>query len=465
MKKIIIILFLVFTNNTIYSQKSKKIDTLLLTYEKANQFSGSVLVAEKGNIIFEKSYGYRNTKTKEKNTNSSIYRIYSTTKIFTATVILKLEEQGRLSLNDKLSKYYPDYPKGDSITIANMLSHTSGIPDGDLAEITINEEALLKDISEKPLNFSPGKSWGYSNVNYYLLGYIIKKITGIEYDKVIEDIVLNPLQMNNSGFHFNDLKNENKALGYEFMSGKNSNEALQFKTDHPFAAGAMYSTVEDLYKFSAAIKKGEILNKKTVDKAQTPFLNDHYGFGYDIQKILNKNTIGHSGVGPGYRCQFFKILEDDITIIILVNSEMVPMNIAEKITGIMTDNAYEINKIPKISKNHLQKIEGVYSSKDGNFYLKNINGMLVFSGGNMPRIPLTPTSKNTFNFGEQFKVYFKTTPTEEIESVSIDDTYQGIKNANKVSDTFPWGIIGTATSSGCMGKILHYKKIRLIYII
>ena len=118
MKKYILIIFTsVFVSTAIYAQKDKQIGELLTTYEKANQFSGSVLVAEKGKIIFEKSYGYRNAPKREKNTNNSRYKIFSTTKVFTATVILKLEEQGKLSLDDKLSKYFPTFPKGDSITI------------------------------------------------------------------------------------------------------------------------------------------------------------------------------------------------------------------------------------------------------------------------------------------------------------------------------------------------------------
>ena len=243
MKYILVITLLMFGVSSIYSQSSKEIDNLLSTYESRNQFSGSVLVAEKGKIIFEKSYGYRNAEKGEKNTNDSQYKIFSTTKMFTATVILKLVEQGKISLDDRLSKYYSSFPNGDSITLKNMLSHTSGIPEAEDSENTKNEETFLKYITSKKLDFSPGKNWGYSNSNYYLLGYIIKKVTGLEYDKAIEEFILKPLRMTASGFHFNELKSENKTVGYEFIDGKNSNRALLFKTDHPFAAGAIYSTV------------------------------------------------------------------------------------------------------------------------------------------------------------------------------------------------------------------------------
>lgn len=254
MKSILTCIALMFAMHPLLSQKSQKLEQLFSTYEKAGLFSGSVLIAEKGKIIFENSYGYRNAPKKEKNTNNSLYRVFSTTKMFTATVIFQLEEQGKLSLNDKLSKYYPDFPKGDSITIAQLLSHTSGIPNDTNSEYTLNEETFLKYIAAKPLNFSPGKDWDYSNSGYYILGYIIKKVTGLNYDQVIENNILKPLKMNHSGFNFNNVTDENKAFGYEFLSAKRSNEALRFKTDHPFAAGAMYSTVEDIFKFNEALK-------------------------------------------------------------------------------------------------------------------------------------------------------------------------------------------------------------------
>jgi len=440
----------------IFAQKSKDLDELLTTYEKANQFSGSVLIAEKGRIIFEKSYGYRNAPKEEKNTNNSRYRIYSTTKIFTATVILKLEEQGKLSLDDKLSKYFPCFLKGDSITIKNMLSHTSGIPsEAEGSEYTVNEETLLKSLAGKPLDFSPNKGWNYSNSNYYLLGYIIQKVTGMEYDKVIEEFILKPLQMSNSGFHFNDLKNANKAFGYEFVSGKNSNEALRFKTDHPFAAGAMYSTVEDMYKFSEAFYKGKILDTNVVRSMYTPYLNDHYGFGQEIYKVPNsgKVLVGHSGGAPGYRCRFIRDLEDDIAIIVLVNSEMIPIDkISKDITSIIYNMPYKKTEIANVNKNDLHNIEGMYSSPEGTFYVNIIDGMVVLKDGMYPRVPLIPVTKTFFKLEENFTFNFHANQSGKIDSLTLSHP-GGVKSAKKISDTFPWGIIiGTATPGGWDGK-------------
>lgn len=459
MKHFFTALLLIFISTKTYCQKNKQIDELLTTYEKENQFSGSVLVAEKGNIIFEKSYGYRNAPQKEKNTNNSLYRIYSTTKIFTAAAILKLQEQGKLSTDDKLSKYFPQFLKGDSITLKNMLSHTSGIPEVDE---TLNEEDLLNHLSEKPLDFSPNKSWSYSNTNYYLLGYIIQKVTGKEYDRYIEELILKPLKMNNSGFHFNALKNKDKAFGYEFISGENSNEALRFKSEHPYAAGAMYSSAEDLYKFSEAFYNGKILDINVIKSMYTPYLNDHYGFGQEIYKIpgSNKSIVGHSGGGPGYRCRFIRDLDNDISIIILVNSEMVPVDkIAEDITSIVHNKSYKETRFVEINKNNLQRIEGIYSSPEATFYVNIIDGAVVFSGDILPRIPLVPVTETFFKLEDNFTFNFNKDQTDKIESITVSNS-RGIKKAKKISDTFPWGIIGTATSSGWDGKdiVLQNEK-------
>ncbi len=447
----------------VHSQSSKEIDYLLSTYEKANQFSGSVLIAKKGKVIFEKSYGYRDAEKGEKNTNESKYKIFSTTKMFTAAVVLMLEEQGKLSLEDKLSKYYPDFPKADSITIKHMLSHTSGIPAvAEGSEYTTDEKTLLNCFVGRSLDFSPGKGWNYCNSNYYLLGYIIQKVTGKEYDKVIEEFILKPLKMANSGFHFNELKDRNKALGYEFISGKNSNEALRFKTDHPFAAGAMYSTVEDLYKFSEAFYKGKILNMNLVKSMYTPYLNDHYGLGQEIYKIpnLDKALVGHNGGAPGYRCRFIRDLEQDIAIIVLVNSEMIPVDkIAEDITSIVYNMPYVKTKIAKVSKNDLINIEGMYSSPEANFYVNIIDGMAVINGDILPRIPLNPVTKTFYKIYENNTFNFSADQAGNIKSLTVSNP-MGVKNAEKISGTFPWGILGTATPSGWDGKdiVLETQK-------
>ncbi|MEO6962245.1 MAG: serine hydrolase domain-containing protein, partial [Puia sp.] len=141
-------------------------------------------ISQDGKIIFEKGYGYKNTESKTLNDTNSIFEIYSTTKTFTSTVIFKLIELNKLSLNDKLSKFYPSFPKGDSITIENLLTHTSGIYDytNESNMTDHSENSLLSLLAKKPLNISPGTNWSYSNSGYCLLGFIISKVTAMPYE-------------------------------------------------------------------------------------------------------------------------------------------------------------------------------------------------------------------------------------------------------------------------------------------
>ncbi|MDI9882491.1 serine hydrolase [Flectobacillus longus] len=460
MKQILVALLFVISQSAVLAQKNAVIDDLLSSYEKINQFSGSVLVAEKGKVIFEKSYGYRNAVKQEKNTNNSKYRIYSTTKVFTTIVILKLQEQGKLSLEDKLSTYFPSYTKGDSITIRNMLSHTSGIPETEEAN---NEEELLKQLLTKPLDFSVDTKWSYCNTNFYLLGYIIQKVTGQPYEEVIAEMILKPFQMTHSGFHFNDLKDENKALGYEFIVGENSNEALRFKSDHPYAAGAMYSTVEDLYKFSEAFYTGKIIDTNLVKYMCNPYLEEHYGLGQEVYSIQNSDKIlvGHGGLGPGYRCRFIRDCEQEVAIILLANSEMVPIDkIAEEITGIIYRKSKKKIEVGKnVTHSDLHQIEGIYSSKEGTFYVRIVDGMVVFNGSILPRVPLIPVTKTLYQLVDSFTFNFKTDQFGKIKAITVTNL-RGVKTAEKISDTFPWGIIGTATTSGWDGKdiVMQTKK-------
>ncbi|NIF03956.1 serine hydrolase [Chryseobacterium sp. Tr-659] len=453
MRTLLTCLLLVLAVHPVFSQKTEQIEKLLKTYESAGQFSGSVLIAEKGKIIFEKSYGYRNGPKKEKNTNKSLYRIFSTTKMFTAIVLLKLEEQGKLSLNDKLSKYYPDFPKGDSITLANILSHTSGIPNETNSEYTVDEKTFIQYISAKPLNFSPGKKWDYSNSGYYILGYIIRKVTGLNYDKAIENYILKPLQMADTGFHFNSVTNKNKAFGYEFLSTHLSNEALRFKTDHPFAAGAMYSTIEDLFTFNEALKNDKILKKETLDKAFTPYLNDHYGLGFDTSDLFGKKRVGHDGGGPGYRSRYYRVLNDDICLIVLSNSNLSHTDfIIPQIESILYDKPYSIPKTGKPDAQNQKKLAGIYSDGNTTFFVDSIDGLLIFREKNYSQYSLLPISDTLYQLDKNFTFTFQPDETGAINSLVIHFRDGTVKTGKRITGNISWGMIGDATPSGWDGK-------------
>ena len=175
MKKALMILLTFGLTQALFCQKTipEKLDELIDAYCKVNKFNSSVLVSQKGKILLAKGYGIKNAQSQTMNDANSIFQIYSITKTFTSTVILELVELKKLSLTDKLSKFYPEFPKGDSITIENLLTHTSGIYDythgNNMPDQT--EKSFITFIETKLLDFSPGTNWSYSNSAYWLLGF------------------------------------------------------------------------------------------------------------------------------------------------------------------------------------------------------------------------------------------------------------------------------------------------------
>jgi CubicO group peptidase (beta-lactamase class C family) len=223
MKKHAILSILLLIHVFIFGQvTTAKLDSFLTLKTKEDAFNGTVLVAEKGKIILEKGYGFSNKKENLLNTANTLYQIGSITKQFTSAIILQLVAANKMTLHDKLSKYIPKYPKGDSITVEYLLTHTAGVynytNDADFmrdhSEHPITRDSLLSLFEYKPLDFSPGTKWNYSNSGYILLGMIIEKVTGKSYFRVVRENIFEPLGMSHSGFDFTHLKNADKATGY-----------------------------------------------------------------------------------------------------------------------------------------------------------------------------------------------------------------------------------------------------------
>ncbi len=236
--------------------KANKIDELMTLYHEYGQFNGSVLVADHGKVIFKKGYGLANMEWNIPNESDTKFRIGSITKQFTAMLIMQLVEEGKVKLNDKITDYLPEYRKdtGDKVTIHHLLTHTSGIPNytglpGFWQDSTRNHYTLdymVKNFCSGDLEFEPGTIFKYSNSGYYLLGVIIEKVTGKRFKEVLQERILEPLKMNNTGIDKHDVILEKRSSGYnKDISGFVNSEYIFMQ--NAYAAGAMYSTVEDLY--------------------------------------------------------------------------------------------------------------------------------------------------------------------------------------------------------------------------
>ncbi len=255
-----------------------RMEQVIQSYVTAKQFMGSVLVSRNGQILLDKGYGYANLEWLVPNSPQAKFRLGSITKQFTAASILLLEERGKLKTDDLVKKYMPDAPPAwDKITIYNLLTHTSGIPnftsfpDYHSSEATpTTPEKLVARFRDKPLDFAPGEKWSYSNSGYVLLGYLLEKITGESYKNFVQQNIFGPLGMSDSGYDSNSAVILHRAYGYS--PGPNGPEdAGYIDMSVPFSAGSLYSTTHDLLRWEQGLFGGKVLSAALTEEDDDTF--------------------------------------------------------------------------------------------------------------------------------------------------------------------------------------------------
>ena len=339
-------LFIALIFNANAQDKSQKIDEYLNKCYEYGVFNGSALVSEHGSVILKKGYGYANLEWNIANEPDTKFRLGSITKQFTAMLIMQLVEKDLVKLDGKISDYLPYYPKetGDKITVHQLLTHTSGIfnytndPEFFQKErfFPYKPEEIIKLFSGKELDFEPGTKWSYSNSGYIVLGAIIEQVTGKAYEQVLDENILTPLGMNNTGYDHWETILSKRAWGYNkvFDSYRNA-EYLDMSL--PYAAGSLYSTVEDLFVWGEALYTDKLVSYESLKKMMTPYMNN-YGYGLGIRKVsMNEGKdritlVSHSGGINGFNTYMGRYIEDKNTIILLSNA--VPFNYPEVATAI-----------------------------------------------------------------------------------------------------------------------------------
>lgn len=326
-------LMIVFAASAAAAQKSvREIDSLMQKYVAYGQFNGTVLVAEKGKVIYKKGFGMANMEWSIPNAPDTKFRIGSVTKQFTAALILQLVEQGKIKLDGKLSDYLPYYRKdtGDKVTIHQLLNHTSGIPSytglpefGDIVRDAYKVEDFVKKFASGNLEFEPGTKFSYNNSGYFILGAIIEQVTGKSYEAVLTEKILVPLGMADTGYDNSGPILKKRAAGYDKTpDGFKNTDFLDMSL--PYAAGSMYSTAEDLFKWDQALYADKIISAESKKKMFTPGLSDYgYGFGISDKELGKSGTktkfIQHGGGINGFNCLFTRLVDKQQTIIILDN--------------------------------------------------------------------------------------------------------------------------------------------------
>jgi len=349
---------LVFLSSTAAAQDAAQLDEVVQSYVQNKTFMGSVLVARDAKVILNKGYGSANLEWNIPNTPSTKFRLGSVTKQFTAASILLLEERGKLKLEDPIKMYVPDAPSAwDRITIFNLLTHTSGIPNfTSLAEyktLQLSDTTPAKTIAtvrDRPLDFFPGEKMSYSNSGYILLGYVIEKITGASYERFVRDNIFTPLGMKDSGYDSNSAIIERRAAGYTPSPDGPINAPINAGYIHmsvPHAAGALYSTTEDLLRWEQGLFGGKVVSAASLKKMTTPFKNN-YALGVVVQTVGGRTVINHGGGIDGFNTFLAYYPDDKLTVVVLSNiNGTAPNAIASKLATIAHGGTIQTGSAPR----------------------------------------------------------------------------------------------------------------------
>jgi len=353
--------------------KAAKIDEVMTAANKYRLFNGSVLVAENGKVIYKKGLGLAQMEWNIPNTPDTRFRLGSITKQFTATLILQLVEQGQVKLDAKVSDYLPAYRKdiGAKISVHQLLNHTSGIPNytalpgffNDVSRNPFTVDDFVKKYTNNNLEFEPGSKFSYSNSGYFLLGAIIEKVTEQTYERVLKEKILDPLGMKNTGYDHYETLIEKRASGYQKTAAGYEN-APYLDMSIPYAAGSMYSTVEDLYLWDQALYTDRVLSAAMKELMYKPNLED-YAYGWVITKAkLGTGTetvpkITHGGGINGFSTVIARFPAQKHLIVLLDNTSQ-GRNLGRlelALTNILYNQPYDMPRMPLAEVLHKTIIE------------------------------------------------------------------------------------------------------------
>jgi CubicO group peptidase (beta-lactamase class C family) len=325
----------------------KRVDTYITAEAGEHSFRGAVLVGMNGKVVFEKAYGIAEEEWNVRNTTTTKFRIASLSKQFTAACILLLQERGKLKVQDPISRYLTGLPEAwRSITIHQLLTHTSGIPNytdsSQLKKINrtgATPQEMITLVADKPLDFKPGSRWHYTNTGYILLGMMIEKISGQPYADFMKHNIFEPLGMMNSGYdRATDILKE-RASGYQIQGGLANADFIDMTI--PYAAGGIYSTVEDLYRFNEALaQQGKLLSADSLKEMFTEYPEATYqGQNYGYGVVISRQKFGkllyyHGGGVEGFSSSIQRYPDERVCIVVLSNlSSFKPWELGDHIAA------------------------------------------------------------------------------------------------------------------------------------
>jgi CubicO group peptidase (beta-lactamase class C family) len=353
----------------------QQIDTAVGAYFKPDAPGAAVIVVKEGKVIFRKGYGMADMAKAVPMDASAQLRIGSVTKQFTSTAILMLAEEGKLSVDDDITRHLPDYPtRGKKISIEHLLTHTSGIANytskpsfrANITEdTTVN--AMIDTFKDDPLTFEPGSAYAYSNSGYFVLGAIIEKTSGMPYATFIEQRIFAPLGMLDTAYEGHAKGTAPRAAGHTTTPTGYGPSQLMSATQ-TYAAGAIVSTVDDLARWDAAVVSGKLLKAASWQRALTSHKlgngeSTGYGYGWRMDKMQGSERIAHGGGVPGHSSYVMRLPQEKVFVAVLANNDRLPMStevVASRAAAIVIGKPYPDLKPVALAQALLDELAGSY---------------------------------------------------------------------------------------------------------
>lgn len=446
------------------TELAARIDASIAPYFKADMPGATMIVTHDGKTVFRKAYGMADMDAKLPLSADMALRLGSVTKQFTATAILILAEQGKLSLSDDIRKFLPDFPyKGKTITVEHLLTHTSGVPNYTsnpsfattmAQDMTVAQ--MMATFQDAPLAFAPGERYAYSNSGYFLLGAIIEKVSGMRYADFLARSIFQPLGMQHTAYEGAERKPVVQARGYRGSQGKFS-LGLPLSMTQPFAAGSLVSTVDDLARWDAAITAGKLLKPTSWRQAFTPYTlksgaPTRYGYGWQVGKLKGSSTLEHGGGINGFSSYALRLPDEKVYVALLANSEsgvVIPPLLAYKAAAMAIGKPFPDFKAITLDAKALDAFVGTYKVNEKvNSFVSREGDQLFIQRTNSGRQALTPYASTGFFIADTLtEVQFGKNAQDEVTHLTFSDP-SGEATNPRTSATTPPGRMAIQLASG-----------------
>lgn len=441
-----------------HAELVEEIDQMLAATYPADGPGAAVLVMRDDEIILRKGYGLANVELGVPIAPEMVFRLGSVAKQFTAMAILMLSEEGKVALDDDIIQYLPYYPThGATITLENLLTHTSGVKDFELlpARLTVAHDDLTVEqmidlFKDEPPDFAPGEAWSYSNSGYVLLGAIIEKVSGMRYADFIQERIFTPLGMTHSYYDDPTQLIPGRAAGYT-QTADGFQNAEYMSMSHAYAAGALASSVDDLARWDAALYSDQLVSQATLRRAFTSYVFPNgarkgdaagYGYGWVVEHYAGDTIYEHTGGINGFNAAVLRLPAAHLYVAILSNREEYSNTVGNLVFNIATlliGKPYHDPATVSVPTATLDTYEGVYQwETKSEIVVRRADDHLVVEPAEGPSLEVTPMSSTTFFLkGSYLRLRFVKTRAGEVTELRVQQHFGGWVVAPKLDKPLP----------------------------